>query len=434
VVGNILDARKHGVLPFLEDNWRRYGDVFRVRMGFNALVVAHPDGIERVLASHSDNYIKGSSYDGVRRVIGEGLLALEGEAWRKRRKLIQPAFHRGELGEMARIMVESGRSYFDELKRRLPEGGVVDIHREMVGLTLDVVVAALFGQQLQGDTSVSYEALGAALELVSEKSNGIPLPEWLPTAGNRKFKRTMAELEHAIYGVIARGREREEADGTLLSMLLSARDADTGAPLSDREIRNEVFTLFVAGHETTALTLTWLFTLLDGRDDVIEKMRAEAERVLGDRDPGFEDYPQLSYIRQVVDETLRLRGPVAVNIRTALADDNILGVKVHAGDQVMPFFWGAHRHPDFWDDPLKFDPDRFSKERSSGRDNWSYLPFSGGKRVCIGNTFSLVETTLLLAMLVQRTDFRMVPGQTVEPNMIATVRPSAPVKVDVRWR
>lgn len=433
VVGHLPALRQNGMLPFLADCWRQHGDVFRVDMGVRALVLAHPDAIERVLASHRDNYVKGSTYDGVRRIIGNGLLALEGPAWRARRRLMQPAFHRAALAEMAGTMVESGRAYLNGLKARVPRTGVVDAHREMVKLTLDVVVAALFGRGLEGAAKVSYEALGEALELVAGRANGFALPEWVPTPANKKHRRTMAELEGAVYGVIAAARAREP-EGTLLSMLLQSRDAETSELLSDVDLRDEVFTLFIAGHETTALTLTWMFTLLKDEPAVVARMRAEVDEVLGEKDPTFDDVARLRYLRQVVDETLRLAGPVAMNARTAVADDTLQGFEVKAGDIVMPFFWAAHRHPDFWPDPERFDPDRFTPENSKGRDPWSYLPFSGGQRICIGNTFSLVETVLLLAMLLQRLDFEVLPAQRIEPVALVTVRPSAPVHVRLTWR
>jgi cytochrome P450 len=246
----------------------------------------------------------------------------------------------------------------------------------------------------------------------------------------------MSEVEGAVYRVIAAGRRRTSFDdGILLSMLLGSKDAETGEPLPDRAVRDEVFTMFVAGHETTALTLTWLFTLLDGRPDVLDAMRAEVDAVLGGRDPGFEDFPKLPYVRQVIDETLRLRGPVAMSARTAVEADELAGFRVDKGDVVLPFFWGTHRHPDYWPEPERFDPGRFSAERSKGRDPWSYLPFSGGQRMCIGNMFSLVESVVLVAMLLNRFEVKVEAGAgAVKPNAIATVRPTAPVWVELRER
>lgn len=436
LLGHVPDVKRLGLLTLLDQSWRSHGDVFSLRLGVPTLVVAHPEGLKRILAGNAKNYVKGRTYSGVRQVIGEGVLALEGDAWKKRRTLMQPAFHRANLARLTGAMVESGRRHFDaHLERHGTLAFELDAHRDMVELTLDVVVAALFGPVADA-ADVSYEALGAALELVSERTNGFNLPLWVPTPNNRKFTRTMSELEGAVSLVIAAGKERKEPDGSLLSMLIASRDAETGAPLTDTELRDEVFTLFVAGHETTALTLTWLFTLLDGRRDVLQRMVAEVDAALGERlDPTFEDVGKLRYLRQVVDETLRLRGPVAMVARDAVADDEVLGVRVKKGDLVMPYFYGVHRHPDFWSDPDRFDPERFSPEQSQGRNPWSYVPFSAGQRQCIGNTFSLVESVVLLAQLLRRFDVEVTPGLSqVKPVALATVRPDRPVTIGLRAR
>lgn len=436
LLGHLPRLRSEGMLNVLDDSWRTLGDVFSVDIGMHAVVIAHPDGIKRILAGNAKNYVKGATYDGVRRIIGNGVLALEGDAWKSRRTLMNPAFHRSALGHLTQAMVETGRGAFDGLLQRHGRGTfTIDAHREMVKLTLDVVTAALFGKELLGSVDISYESLGAALELVSEHGNGFVLPHWVPTAGNRKFHKTMKEVETVIYRVIEAGRRRPPGDGTLLSMLINSVDAETNRPLTDHELRDEVFTLFVAGHETTALTLTWLFTLLFGRDDVLSAMKEEVDRVLGTKDPVFEDYPKLTYLRQVVDETLRLRGPVAMTARTAVADDEVLGVRIRKGDIVMPYFYGAHRHRDFWPEPDRFDPGHFAAERSQGRNPWSYLPFSAGQRQCIGNTFSLVETVVLLAQLVQRFDLDVDASvRDVKPVAMVTVRPDRPVTVRLTAR
>jgi cytochrome P450 len=352
----------------------------------------------------------------------------------KRRRLMQPSFHRAALAEMAKTMVRFGAAFFDGLQVRSKNGEPVDIHEAMVKLTLDVVVATLFGTDLTDAAQVDPAAIGAALEVVGGKLNGVPIPDWVPTATNRRAKAKLAEVEVSIQRVIQAARARPSTEPTLLSMLLDTVDEETGERLSDRQLRDEVFTLFLAGHETTALTLAWMFVLLDGRDDVVAKLRAEAAEVLGGRDPEFADVPKLKYARQVIDETLRLRSPAAMVARSVVADDEIMGFRVKAGSTVMPYFWGVHRHPDFWSEPQKFDPTRFTEENAKGRDPWCYLPFSGGQRVCIGNTFSLVETTLLLAMIVQRFDVALLPGAPIEPVAVATVRPSRPVLARLSWR
>jgi cytochrome P450 len=438
VVGNIPQMARVGMVQFLLRCWREYGDTFRVNLAQPTIVTCHPDGIQHVLAGNTDNYFKGKAYDGVRKIIGDGVLALNGQPWRKRRTLIQPKFHRESLNNLVETMIARGAVYFDALKARSGAGEVVDFYEEMVHMTLDIVVTTLFGSDLQEAADVDHHALGAAVEAISDGANGIPMPDWLPTAKNRRFKRSLRDVNAAVAEIIKTARERSDNDigekeDTLLQMLLDARDADTGEGLDLQEIRNEVFTLFVAGHETTALTMTWMMVLLDGQDEVKAKLREEAERVLGGRDPTFEDLPALTYTRQVVDETLRLRCPAAMVAREARGPDNINGVKVEAGDMVMPFFWAVHRHPDFWDDPERFDPERFTADAVAARDKWAYLPFSGGSRVCIGNTFSLFESTVLLAMMSQRFDVNVVPGQDLEPKTVGTVRLADGLKVKLNW-
>lgn len=432
ILGHLPDLRG-GVLPFFNKAWKEHGDVFTINVDGPTTVVVHPDAIQRILLTNAANYVKGPVYNGVRRVIGNGVLALEGSAWKARRTLLQPVFHRSSLTNLAEVMAGCGARYFDGIAAR--GGGVieVDMHREMVSLTLDVVMVALFGQDQPAD--VSYEAMGAALELVSERANGVLLPAWVPTPSNRKFNRTMREVEGAIFKVIAASRAAGPGQGTLLSMLLDSRDEETNEPLTDREVRDEVFTMFVAGHETTALTLTWMFTLLAGRPEVLAAMRDEVDDVLGDRDPLFDDIPRLTYLRQVIDETLRLCGPVGMVARDVVADDEVQGFHIPAGTKVFPYFYATHRHPDFWEEPERFDPGRFSAERSRGRNTWSYLPFSHGKRRCIGDQFSLLETVLLTAQLLRRFEVEVDPAAaSVAGNLIITLRPVGPVRVRLQRR
>jgi cytochrome P450 len=219
----------------------------------------------------------------------------------------------------------------------------------------------------------------------------------------------------------------------LLSMLLAARD-ERGAPLSDEAIRDEVITLFIAGHETTALTLTWLFALLDGNPEVLARMQREVDEVLEGRDPAFEDVPKLSYVRKVIDETLRLRPPAAFVARNVLADDELGGYPVRAGETVLLFFAAAQRHREFWPDPERFDPERFAPALDKQRNSWSYLPFSGGPRVCIGNMFSIVESVILVAQILNRFDVAVRSCAGVRPVTMGTMRPSRPVPVTLTPR
>lgn len=433
VIGNVGALR--GLLPFLEQQWAEHGDVFRIRLpGTSAIAVVHPDLMQHVLLTKRENFVKGSVLDSVRLILGDGLVTLEGEAWKERRTLAQPAFHRQSLEKLTAIMAISGARYFDRLAARLgPQGGELDMHPEFVRLTLDVVISALFGEGTIDTEEISYEALGQALELVSTSTNGFRLPDWIPTPFNVKFKRTLRELNRNVYTIIDRARKLEGGNASLLSMLLEARD-ESGAALPSKAVRDEVITLFMAGHETTALTLTWLFALLDNRLDVLTKMREEVASVLGGRDPTFDDVPKLVYLRQVVDETLRLRPAAPMVGRNVVDDDQLGGYDVARGEVVLPFIWGVHRHPDFWTKPEVFDPDRFAGGTTKLSHRWSYLPFSGGPRVCIGNAFSLIETVVLVAQMLNRFDVEVQSCADVRPVAIATVRPDRPVRVKFKPR
>ncbi|MET0342878.1 MAG: cytochrome P450 [Polyangiales bacterium] len=433
LVGNL--GMLQGLLRFTEVQWQAHGDVFAIHAGgMRGVVIADPELIQRVLITNRQNYVKGPVYDGARKILGDGLITLEGDAWRARRTLAQPAFHRQSLVRLTAIMAESGARFFDELARQIgDQPAELDAHRAMVRLTLDVVVHALFGKGLLDGDEVSYEALSQALEVISDAANGVPLPEWVPTPHNVKFRRTLRALNGNVHQIITRARQVGEQDGTLLSMLMSAREED-GSPLSDVAIRDEVITLFLAGHETTALTLTWMLVLLKSEPEVLARMVAEVDAVAPDRDPEFADIAKLEYVRRVIDETLRLRPAAPMVARNAVQDDVLGGYHVAKGAVVIPYIWGVHRHPAYWRDPLRFDPDRFLPGANKTRHPCSYLPFSSGPRSCIGNSFSLIEAVLLVAQLLRRFTVTIGPVEDVRPVAIGTVRPSSPVRMTLRRR
>ena len=423
-----------GLIPFMERQRRQYGDMFRMRvLSFRAVAISHPEQVQQVLVTERGKYVKGNTYDSTRKVLGNSLLTLDREPWKKRRALAQPAFHRKALARLAEIMAQKGAQYFDALATRIgPSGSKLDAHREMVKLTLDVVVAALFGEGALSGSDVSYEALNDALEVLSTGVNGFNFPDWIPTPHNVKLKKTVQALDRNVYQIIEAGK-RMPSNGSLLSMLLEARD-EAGRPLTNEEIRDEVITLFIAGHETSALTLAWLLTFLDGRPEVLAQMCEEVDQVLGGRTPSFDDVSKLQYVRQVIDETLRLRPAAPMIARNLVEDDVLGGYSLRAGDVVIPYLWGLHRQPDYWSDPERFDPGRFSPGQSKSRHPWSYLPFSGGPRVCIGNMFALTELVMLVAQLLTRFRVGVQPCADVRPIAIGTTRPSRPIWVMLKPR
>lgn len=432
LLGHTVPVARAGILPFIERGWAQHGDHFVLKFGNRRLhVLCHPDHAEHVLWKAADNYTKGPTYDEIRRLTGEGLLTLVGAPWRRRRKLMQPSFHRKRIAEFTEAMARCTDARLTSWQERFPQGGSFDLHAEMMRLTLEVVGETLFGQSVGENADTSGRMFGDALELLGGRGNSaVNLPLSLPTPGNRRLKRALAFLDAETRRVI----EGARADGpkpTLLSMLLDARDEETGEALTDDELRNEVITLFLAGHETTALLLTWTFTLLRENPEVEQRLHEEVQTLLEGRTPTADDVMRLPYTRRVIDEVLRLRSPVWSLGRDCVADDTVRGFRIRAGEAVLPLTWAVHRHPDFWEAPLAFDPDRWLPERRKDQHRWCYFPFSLGERQCIGNVFSLTEATLILAMLSQRCRLAVqgeVPGEAA-----ITWRPAGPVPTTLTW-
>jgi cytochrome P450 len=441
LIGSVAHIAHYGLLNLLEREWRRHGDTFRMQLGARRLLaVVHPDSIERVLGSGRENYVKAGAYDNFR-ILADGLLTFEGDAWRTRRRLEQPSFHRESIQKFTERMVSTTREAIDTLRAEHPSGGVIDVHREMMRLTLEIVGVTLFGQRIGSNAADrSGRAFAEALELMSDRGNSpVQLPLKIPTPGNLRFRRVLQTLDRMVLDIVAKARagraqKANEPASTLLEMLLDARDAETGATLNDQDVRNEVVTLFLAGHETTALLLTWGFTVLAREPAVVAQMRAEIARIVGDREPTPADVPKLQYVRRVIDEILRLRAPVYSTARDVVADDVLGGFRIRAGEIALPVIFLTHRHPAFWPDPDRFDPDRFLPEAVKARHHWAYLPFSLGPRMCIGNIFSLVEATVIFTMLLQHVEFEIDPTRVPPPKAAITMRPDGPVPMKIRWR
>jgi len=294
----------------------------------------------------------------------------------------------------------------------------------MTRLTLEVVAATLFDIDLSDDSDRSQRAFNDALHRMSQRSNQIfPPPMWLPTPNNIRLRRSLRMLEAVIQDIIAKGREEQEAKPTLIHQLLHAVDSVSGESHSPGELRDEVMTMVFAGHETMATTLMWGWNLLADQGEVVARMREESERVLGGRMPTLDDVAKLEYTKMVVDEILRVRNPVWAIGRDPVTPDTVGGVDVAPGEGVTMAIYLLHRHPEFWDRPDAFDPERFAPGKSEGRHPFQYLPFSGGPRYCIGNNFALAEAQVVMSLLVQRVRFDMVDPSPVHPVAEITIRP-----------
>lgn len=409
------------------------GDVVRYRFVFwPSVFVNHPDYIKHVLQENNRNYDKDApSNRMLKTVLGEGLLTNDGASWLRQRRLIQPAFHRQRIAGFGALMVAATSAMLDRWDARPDAAAPLDVSAEMMGLTLRVVGQALFGAEMGGDVA----AVGSSFTTVNtflthSFYQPFALLPGVPARGKRGFVAARRELDQIVYRLIAE-RQRENADrGDLLSLLLQARDAETGETMSSQQAHDETLTLLLAGHETTAVALSWTFALLARHPEVAERLRAEVASALAGRPPTIEDLPALPYTRMVIDEALRLYPPAWAILRRAIGDDELGPYHIPAHSNIFISPWAIHRHPAFWDNPEAFDPDRFSPARSAGRPHFAYLPFGGGPRQCIGNSFALTEAQLILATITQRYRLRLLSDQPNEPQALITLRPRGGLRME----
>ncbi|MGH6870977.1 MAG: cytochrome P450 [Rhizomicrobium sp.] len=404
----------------------------------DAVIVSDPAGIKRMLLDNVANYPKADLERGfLGAAFGDGLLVSEGEKWRSHRRIMSPAFDMRSLTTYIPAMTERAEACADAWSALAP-GSAMDIADEMTRLTLQIISRTMFS----ADAADMGETVGETMHKGQQQLT-ISLVDFLPLIGPlhmamtmRRVHRTFAALDSAMYRLIAaRGQAPSGAPRDLLDRLIAARDGDSGAGMSDKEVRDEVVIIFLAGHETTAVAMTFVWYLLSQHPDAEAKLHAELAQVLGGRTPGQADLANLPYTRMVIEETMRLYPPApGLAGRAALEDDEICGQPVRKGQMIGIFPWVLHRHEKLWDDPLRFDPERFSPERSAGRPRFAYLPFGGGPHICIGAQLAMMEATLLLATLAQRFRLRLAPGQDIELQARITLRPKDGMRMTVERR
>ncbi len=405
---------------------RDHGDVVRLRLGhITAHLISHPRGIRHVLQTRHLHYTKRTrGYTKLREILGDGLLTNDGDFWLRQRRTMQPAFHRERIQGFGSLMARAVSSMLDAWERRVGAGTLqLDVAREMMALTLRIVAEALFGAAVEPVAGDVDQALGVALHVTNDRvKQAFDLPAWLPTPGNLRFRRAMRVLDGVVEGMI-RQRRRGEVRDDLLSMLMEARDPETGQGMSDRQLRDEVMGVFLAGHETTANALTWTLYLLSQHPDEEARLHSEVVRVLDGRPASHEDVKQLPVANMVIQESMRLFPPAWLFGRCPTEDEEIEGFRMPAGSLVFLSPYVTHRHPEFWPDPERFSPERFAPERIATLDRFAYFPFGGGPRLCIGAPFANLEMLIVLSSIVQRFRLRLAPGAVVEAEPLVTLRP-----------
>jgi cytochrome P450 len=430
--GNVFEPRGDSI-GYLTRCGREYGDLVFFRfLGTPACFVNRPDYIESVLVTQNSNFVKSKDYRAMRRVLGNGLLLSEGEFWRRQRKLIQPAFHQARIAAYADIMA----GYTQRMLASWSDGQTLDIHEAMMHLTLGIVAKTLF----DADVSREAEDVDAALSVLMEKflrqaGLALLLPTWVPLPTSQILKRAVGHLDKVIYGIIEQRRASGQMSGDLLSVFLQAHD-DEGVGMTDRQLHDEIMTLFLAGHETTANVLSWTWFLLGQNPEVEGKLVEELGRVLGGRVPTPADLPQLVYTDTVVRESMRLYPPVWVIGRRALAPFRLGEYELPADTNVLISQLIMHRDTRYFPEPDRFDPDRWSASdpRGAALPRFAYFPFGGGPRVCIGAGFAMMEAVLLLATIAQQFQIQIAPGQKVKMQPTVTLRPRNGIPVTLKQR
>jgi cytochrome P450 len=406
-------------LGFILRAHARFGDTVRLRMtAVHTIMVSDPADVQRVLADNYKNYKKPFVYRVLRLLVGNGLITADGDEWLKNRRTLQPGFHRQHMHAMVQTMVETAREECDALAVQ-PSLPVFDA---MMRLTLRIAGLTLVSVDLARDALQFGDAFVRVLEYFDYRmATPLAPPSWVPTTRNRELRAAVTKLREMGQRVIA---ERKGSRGDLLDLLLAAKDPETGASLGTVQIVDEVLTMLLAGHETTATTLAWALYFLTQHPAHAARVYDEVRAVLGDRAATAEDLAKLTFTEAFLKETMRVRPPVWLLQRRAAADDVLGGFRIRRGDFVVVSPWAVHRRAASWTEPERFDPARFLGDAQKAIPRFAYIPFSGGPRKCIGDMFATLEATAVLATLLQRLRFTLPAGAAVRPEPLVTLRPS----------
>ena len=430
--GRFLRRMQHDPIPFLTGLARDYGDAVQFRIGPQTMIVfSHPDLVREVLVTHHRSFRKSRVLQRAKIVLGEGLLTSEGEEHKRARRLAQPAFHRERIERYAVVMGQRAAALRDAWR----DGETLDVHEQMMHVALSVVAKTLFDADVDEEQDEIGAALTRLIELFPLLMNPLaPLLQKLPVPSTLRFRSAIRRLDRTIYGIIRQRRASGEDRGDLLSMLLLAHDVEgDGGGMSDVQLRDEVMTLFLAGHETTANALAWTFYLLAQHPGIAREVQRVVDEVLGDRPATAADYPRLQYVEMVLAESMRLFPPAWALSRLVVENVTIGGWDVPKDAVVVMPQAVIHRDPRFWPDPERFDPLRFTAEAKLVRTKYAYFPFGAGPRICIGEGFAWMEGVLILATLARRWEMELL-SRDVQPRASITLRPGGGIQMRLRER
>ena len=417
-------------------DWQRdYGDLVSFRLATRQFYLfSHPKLFEQALIKQSDVFVKihnAGKPTGLALVLGQGLVTSQGDLWQRQRRLMQPVFQRSNITKLLPLIATAGSNMLDRW-RQLGEDAEINLSREMMRLTLEVITQTMFSTSVLDKIEHIAPSLDTLLKYAAKSLlNPLTLPLYVSTPANQEFKRALGIIDEVIYGIIDQRRTASSAHNDLLDMLLKARDDSSGEKMTDRQVRDEVITIFSAGHETTANLLSWTLYLLARHPDVLAKLQGELDGLPQGKIPNAEDLQQLVYTRAVLNESMRFRPPAGILVRKVSRDTEVDGYSLKSGRLVIFSIFNLHHHADFWPQPEQFDPDRFLTPENR---RFSFMPFGTGERICIANHFALLESQLLLSMIVQHCDLQLLDADEVEIELAVTLRPKGGIPARIKWR
>lgn len=414
----ILRQRTQVFLKFHQ----KHGDVVRLEYKFPRTLFFHPDAVRHILKDNQKNYVKGRTYEAMHPFFGQGVLTSEGELWQKQRRLFAPEFHAQTLKKYFQTFQDCTQVMLKDWTENPKEK--YNVADEMMELTLKMVGSTLLGSDVSEDVRQIGEAVNLGLHEIVERTMGVfRLPRWVPTLGQIRLKKSMRRLDSIIHSIIQKRRKQTLEQSDLITKILSIKDQELAFLQSDSQLRDQVVTFLVAGHETTANALAWTLYLLSLHPEVIEILKQEIESVLPNRCLEFEDIPKLVYLKQVIQESMRVYPPVPTIPRVTVESDEVCGVKLPADSWVVMSPYVTHRHPEFWTEPEKFLPERFEASRIASQHPFAYFPFGGGPRKCIGEHFAMLEAQVVIVGILQHFNLQLLSSPKVEEEALVTLRP-----------
>jgi cytochrome P450 len=436
-----LQIREKGALQFFVDQRSIQGDLPQVRMGLHKLfLVFHPDHVRHVLLTNRQSFEKLQTWETTRQLmLGDGLIAANGPLWKRQRRLMSTFFTPRSIEQYYRLMVTAADVAIKRWDSIAQAGHPVDMFDEMTRVTAWIILRSMFGMDMSEERLRSMEGGVETLIQFVNRREMLPVkaPLWAPLPSHRRYREAKARVDSLIHEIIVRRRAEPQSSwpNDLLSKLMSVRDEETGEAMSDQLVRDECLGIFVAGHETTARTLSFLWYALHENPEVAKRLRAELDSVVPQgQAPALEHFQQLPYMDRVLKEVLRLYPPAPAVPRDPITDQTLDGVHIPAGTFLLVFPYITHRHPDFWDEPERFDPDRFLPEKEAAFHDYAYYPFGGGNRLCLGSSFAMLEMKILTTMLVSKFEARLVEGHKPRIDIGGTlmVRNGLPMRITRR--